>query len=165
MSLAVQLTTRVSVVHTLEGELIDPDNDSVTANQLTEDLALTSSTTPPVTKHGGGELTMSTGTGSIDLTAVPGLTSEETVVGTGLKLQALKLRNKSTNANIITVAKGASNGYGLDASATDWDVTLSPGQEVTFYLDDAAPDIASGARILDVTGTGSQVLEYHAVMG
>lgn len=165
MSLAVQITSRVSVVETLEGELINPANATVTSDQLTEDLNLTSSTTPPVEKHGGGELVLSSGSGSIDLTAIPGLTDDETVDGTGLKLQYLKLRNKSTNANLLTITKGASNGYGLDSAGGSWTVVLDPGQSVLFSLDDAAPDVASGAKTIDVSGTGSQVLEYHAVLG
>jgi hypothetical protein len=103
--------------------------------------------------------------GTLDLTALPGRTADEVVDGTGLKLQLLILHNRSTNANKITITKGASNGIGLAASNDTWTLTLSPDQTVGLYLKDAGPDIDSTHKTIDVSGTGSQVLDYEIVMG
>jgi hypothetical protein len=165
VSLSVAYQSKARITETLEGVFVDPADATVAFNGLDESGTLTGATTPPVTKHSEGELTLSSGTGSINLVALPGKTAEETVVGTGLKVQVLKLRNKSTNANKITVTKGASNGYSLNAAGDAWTVVLDPGQSALFLLDDAAPDVASGARLLDVTGTGAQVLEFEIVLG
>lgn len=140
-------------------------DNTILVNGISETGTLTASSTVPATKHTYYTLTMSGGTGSIDLTSLPGLTADETVVGTGLKLQLLKLKVPTSNANPVTIAKGASNGYGLPVAGTTWTVTLSPGQSAMFYLADLAPDVASGARILDVTGTASQTLEVGVVLG
>lgn len=165
MSISVTYRSDLSVVETVEGPFVSPVDATFTANGLSTDETLTASTTPPVTKHADYELTLSSGTGSINLAALPGRTSEETVVGTGLKLQHMKLRNKSTNANIITITKGASNGYGLNAAGASWTVVLDPNQEFLFRGNDSTPDVGSGARLMDVTGTGSQVLQVQITLG
>lgn len=163
MSIALTFASTVTVVETFTGDYVSPVDATVTINQLNESESLTASTGVPVTKVAAYQKTMSSGSATIDLTALPGLTADETVVGTGLKVQVAKFRNLSTNANNITVAKGASNGYGLIGSA--WSVILAPGQSLTFWGDEAAPDIASNAKTIDITGTGSQVLEVQFVMG
>lgn len=165
MSVELRYKSSLTVLETLTGPFVSDADSTVTTNGLNEEGTLTAASAIPVTKHAAYELTMSGGSGSINLAALPGLTAEETVVGTGLKVQGLKFRNKSTNANKITVAKGASNGYGLCASGDAWSVVLSPGQSVLFLLDEVAPNVASDARVIDVTGTGAQVLEVQVVMG
>ncbi len=165
MSIRATVTCGISVTETFEGPFVNPGDATATFDQLSESVTLDANSTPPASKHASYEKALSSGTGTIDLTALPGVTAEETVNGTGLKVQQLKFRNKSTNANKITVAKGASNGYGLCASGDSWSFVLSPNQSITFYGDDAAPDIGSGAKTIDLTGTGSQVLEVAIVMG
>lgn len=165
MSLTVTRTNLVRVVETLTGTFVSPSDATVTYDGMSTSQTLTGSTTIPVTKHSEDEVTMSSGSGSINLVALPGKSADQTVDGTGLKVQKMILKNKTGNANSITVAKGASNGYGVNAAGTTWTVSLSPGQQITFDLEDAAPDIASGARLIDITGTGSQILQFTIVMG
>jgi hypothetical protein len=165
VSLELLYASNTTVRDTLTGPYVSANDATFTTDGLNESGTLTDATGVPVTKFAAYQLTLSSGTGSINLAALPGLSADETVVGTGLKVQALKLRNKSTNANKITVTKGASNGYGLAASGDSWTVVLSPGQSVLFLLAEAAPDVATGARVFDVTGTGSQILEVMVVLG
>lgn len=166
-TIAATYHAKLSVVQTVSGA--SAADQTVTFDGYSQPSAeagsLTASTSVPVTKHAKFQLTLSSGSGSINLAALTGINSDETVVGTGLKLQLAIFANPSTNANAITVAKGASNGYGLGASGDTWTVTLSPGQSVMLVGADANPDVASGARVLDVTGTGSQVLNCHLVLG
>ncbi len=164
-TISVLYDSACTVTETNTGAFVSSVDNTVTFNGLNETGTLTASTTVPVTKHAEYELTMSGGTGTIDLTALPGQTVDETVVGTGLKVQVLKFKNKSTNANSITVAKGASSGYGINAAGTTWSIPISPGQSVTILGNDASPDIAGGAKTIDVTGTLSQVLQVQIVMG
>lgn len=165
MSLSVTYVSKVTILETLTGDFVDPANATVGFNGLDLTETLTGATTVPVTKHAEDTLAMTAGAATINLAALPGKTAEETVVGTGLKVQYLKIVNPITNANSITVSKGASNGYGLNAAGTTWSVPLSPGQEFTFRGNDSAPDIAAGARTIDVAGTGTQSVEYVVVMG
>ena len=69
------------------------------------------------------------------------------------------------STNKITVAKGASNGYGLDTAGDTWSVPLSPGEWMMVGTNGASPTIGSGAKVIDVTGTGSQALNVAVVMG
>lgn len=163
MGIQVSYVSRVSVIQTLTGDYVNPDDATVTTDQLSESATYTAGTDVPVTKHAAFQQALTAGAATIDLTALPGLTGDETVDGTGLKVQVAKFRNLSTNANDITVTEGASNGYELLGSAFTF--ILKPGQSLTLFLDDAAPDIASGARTIDVSGTGTQELECHFVMG
>jgi hypothetical protein len=164
MSLQVRHESKISVVETLEGEFVSPGDNTVTVNQLSETFNLTAATTPPVTKHSAFEIPLVAGAVTIDLTSLPGLNGEAGAVnGTGLKVQSIRFRNKSTNANLITVTEGASNGYEL--AGNTWKLGLLPGQSTQMFGNDATPDIAAGAKTIDVTGTGAQILEVHVVMG
>lgn len=165
MSSTITLTSvdQATVTETFSGALAG--NPDVAFGALNESQTLTAASAPPVTKHATFEQALTAGTATIDLTALPGRTVDETIDGTGLKVQLLRVRAKSTNANVISIAKGASNGYGLDAGGAAWDVTLSPGQRARFDLDDAAPDVAAGAKDLDLAGTGAQILEVEIVLG
>lgn len=156
------VVSQLNVVSTFSGYASPLDN-TLTVSGMNESLTLTASTTPPVTKQTSFQQALSSGSATVNLAALPGLTAEETVNLTGLKVQALKLRNLSTNANSITVAKGASNGHTLLGSS--WTVTLQPGQSHLYYFNNAAPTVASGDRTIDLTGTGAQVLEVQLVAG
>lgn len=164
-TLSVTYASSITVVETFTGDYIDSRDATVTISGLSETGTLTAATSVPVTKQSSGRVALSGGTGSLDFTALPGLTPEEIVDGTGLKVQWVKVRNLSTNANSITVAKGASNGLGINAAGTTFSIPISPGQSVLIFGDDAGPDISAGACVWDVTGTLVQELEFHVVLG
>lgn len=124
--------------------------------------SLSSTSTPPFTKHASFQKALAAGTATIDLTALTGFNGEA-VDGTGLKVQAMKLRNPSTNANTISIAPGAANGY--DFCGADFKITLSPGTEVLIYCLDTAPDISGTDKNLDLAGTLVQALDVEILMG
>lgn len=163
MSVQAVFKSVITVVETIEGEFVDPSDATVTVNGMNEEETFTGATSVPVTKQTAFEQALSSGTAIIDLTALTGLTEEETIDGTGLKVQLCKLVNPDTNANAITIAEGASNGYAMLGAS--FSLILLPGQSMTLNLDEAAPNIASGDRTIDLTGTGSQVLNVQLVMG
>lgn len=161
---SVTINSQLTIVETIVGGGISGSDATVTKNGYNETVVATASTTPPVTKATGFDLALSGGTGTIDLTALPGLTPSETIDCTGLKLTCLKLLNPATNANKITVAKGASNGFQIDG-ATTWSFVLAPGQSILVNADGASDTVGSTKRTIDVTGTGSQVLNVVAALG
>lgn len=123
---------------------------------------LTADSTVPVTKSFAAELALSTGAKILDLTALTdGVLATKDF--TGLKVQVIKLINKTGNANDMTFAVGASNGYNLMGS--DWTITLTAGQHILLFGNDATPDVGSGAKTIDVTGTGSQAFQILIVAG
>lgn len=163
-TISASYSALLSVVQTMTGEFIGSD-ETFTVDGLNATGTLNASSTPPATKQASGTKAMSGGAGTIDLTALPGDTADETKDMTGLKLQLAIFKAPSTNANVITISQGASNAYGLDSAGGAWSIKLDPGQLVFFYLDDNAEDVASGAKEIDLAGTGAQELDYVMVFG
>lgn len=164
-TIAVGFISSASTVVTVTGE-VSADDNTFTLNGLDQNLDLTASTTPPVTKVAAYTLTLSGGTGSIDLTALPGLLNASEVIDiTGLKAQIFQFYAPSTNANNITLTRGASNGYGLGAGGAAWTVVVPPDSSCLMKFTDTNPDVASGAKTIDCTGTGTQTVEVQVVAG
>ncbi len=165
MSLSVTYASQITVIETVEGVFVGSDAEYGVSG-LNTTATLTASTTPPVTKYSAYELTLSSGTGSIDLTSLPNYNGvAASVTFDGLKPQVVKFKNKSTNANAITIVKGVTTGYTGFGSA--FSMTLQPGDEWAFKGNDnsGVTDVSSTVKILDVSGTGSQVLQIELVAG
>lgn len=141
---------------------IKASDSTITIDGLNLEKGLNAGSTPPASKHAASTATMTAGAKTIDLTAIVGLNGGN-VDGTGLKVRAFKFRAPLTNANPVTLAVGAANGYELLGS--DWKVTLQPGQEAQGYLADGAPVIGGGAKTIDVSGTGAQGVDVQILMG
>lgn len=125
-------------------------------------LALDANTTVPITKTAIFQKALVAGAVTVDLTALTG-SNGAAVTLSGLKVQALYLKNPTTNANTIKVKVGAANGYQVAGAA--WEVTLSPGQWMVLYGHDLTPDVGGAAKDLDLTGTGTQALDMAIVAG
>ncbi len=162
-TVAATLTSALTIVETFTGGQVSTDN-TITINGLNETLTLNATSTPPISKEANFTTTLSTGTATIDLTALPGLTADETVTFLNLKVAAVKFTNPSTNANNITVAKGGSSGYSF-CGTTTFSIPIAPGQSVLIQCDGDAGTVGSGAKNIDLTGTGSQTLQSAWVAG
>lgn len=167
-TVAVTYEAKATVVETLDAT--GAPGASETKRRVTHDAwnsskSLGALTTPPATLHAAFEKALAAGTATIDLTALVG-TNGIAVNGTGLRVQVLRVRAKSTNANPITIGKGATAGY--IGFGTDFSLTLgggaSPG-EALIYTADAASDIGPANKTLDLVGTGTQSLEVEIVLG
>lgn len=128
-------------------------------------VQLTQNTTPAVTKVAYFDQALSGGAATIDLTALPHL--GDVVDGTGLNVRAFRLYNPGTNP--VTISKGASNGYEIFGGA-DGEVTVLPGHAVQFgvALGGTAGELAeigSGAKTIDLVGTGTDEFEVSVAMG
>ena len=112
MSVTLTLTSNITAVETLETNVpaAAATKRRVTHDQFNTTSELNAASTPPVTKVAALQAALTAGAATVDLTSLTG-TNGATVDGTGLRVQAMKLRNPSTNANAITVVEGASNGY------------------------------------------------------
>lgn len=166
MSIAVSYVSQLSVVETLEGEFISPSDNTVTTNGMNRSEGLTGASLVPVTKYSAFQLALTAGAATLDFTSLPDLNGTAGAVdATGLKLQMAKFRNKSDNANSMSITKGAANGYGTTAAGGTFTVPLDPDQEWTLYLDEKAPDVSGTVKTIDITGTGAQVIEVFLVFG
>ncbi|HOD84163.1 MAG TPA: hypothetical protein PKG77_22295 [Phycisphaerae bacterium] len=164
MSVKLEYTTNLTATEVLETNTVSSAAASRTVKHtlLNKAVTLDGTTTPPVTKVAAFEQALTAGAATIDLTALVG-TNGAVVNGTGLKVQAIKITAKATNANAITITKGASNGYAL--AGAGFSVALAAGQEFVFYGNSATPAIASDAKTLDLAGTLTQAVQVVIVMG
>ncbi len=164
MSVTLNYTTNLTVKETITAGVPDALAASavVTHDQFNKSVSLNGATTPPVSVTASFVKALVSGAGTIDLTALPG-TNGATISGTGLKVQALKVQALGTNANPITLTFGASNPYALHGAT--FVMALSPGQEYQFFGNAATPTIGSGAKNIDLSGTGTQSLNVQVVMG
>lgn len=119
---------------------------------------LNASSSPPVDSVGGGELTLTGGTDTLNLAAIAHPTGNKDL--TGKKVVYAWLQNPGENA--ITIAEGASNGYQMMGGE---DIVLPPGATFPLYFADGLAVVASGDRTLDVTGTSADVLNFVFVAG
>lgn len=133
---------------------------------LDESLTLTATSTPPVTKLGFGVITLTAGAATVDMTSLVGLNGVAISLS-GLKPIAIKFQNPSTNANNMTIAKGASNGY--TGFGSSFSITIPPGGSVVVYMNTAIANpftaVSGSVKTLDITGTGAQVLNYEVLGG
>ncbi len=162
-TIAASVLLQMQVTETFVEDFITTDN-TIQESAPGTSTSLNASTSPAATKYAAYEVNLSTGTLTLDMTALTGRNGG-TVTGNTLKLQMLMFRNKSTNANKMSVATGASNGYQLD-NATDMGlVYMAPGQAVFFDLAGASQTVGSGHKTFDIVGTGSQTLQLFMVFG
>lgn len=163
MSVELKYNLAMTVVETLETNIpAVASGDTLTHSAFNVSGTLTSSSTPPVTKHAASQTALVAGTKTLDLTALIG-TNGATVDGTGLKVQGFLATNPSTNANSITIEPGATNPYNLFGSA--FKIILQPGETFAWKGNDVAPDVTSLQKNIKLTGTGTQALNLEIVMG
>lgn len=101
------------------------------------------------------KVTLSGGAATLNLTSLTG-TLGEAVSLSGKKVQAVIFKPASSNANIITVTEGASNGHSLMGSA--WKIGLKSGQQFLWYGAEASDDVGASDLAWDFSGTGSQIM-------
>jgi hypothetical protein len=157
----VVYTSELTVTESVSGSAPDlaSGRDSVVHSGFDSSDNATPTTSPPVSLNANFTQALSSGAGTVDLTNLPGTTGA--VNGTGLKVRFIKIQNTSTNP--MTFVQGASNGYGLLGSS--WSITLAGGQEILLSLQAGCPTIGSGAKKIDITGTGSNSFNIVVVLG
>lgn len=168
MAVSAVIRSHLTVTETVEtGTPFATDAKAkVVHDQLNTSLSLSATTTPPITKVSTQQITISGGGGTIDLTSLPG-TNGATVVGTGLKVQAIKFAcpgGTDGNTDPVVIEPGASNPYSLGGSTWAGD-ELEPGDEITRTYRDTLADVASGAKTIDYSGTNGDVLNVMILLG
>lgn len=163
MSVQVLLSSKLTATETSTDGYVDSSNNSIGTNGLDTTKTLNSGSTPAVSVQASFQIAMSGGAATLDLTAITDRVTGAIKSGNGLRIISLKLRNKSTNANSISVVPGASNGYQYKGS--DWKTTLSPGDEELHYSPTSSQTVGSSHKTLDISGTLAQVLEGQIVFG
>jgi len=161
MAITATLVNTLTTSETVTGLKVSAS--SVTHSD-SQSHTLSAATTPPATKHVAKTVALDAGAATIDLTALTAWgTNGLTENCNGLKLQIFRAKATAGNANPITIATGASNGY--DAFGADWSISLKAGQEVTLYGNDATPDVDGTHKTIDLAGTLTQSIDIEMVFG
>lgn len=146
--------------------------DHVEDPEVTHDIGdtsgtLTGTTSPAATKGWSDKVTLSGGSASLDLTALP-FGNLPNVNFNGLRPQLLKVSCPTTNTGGITIEKkDAVTGYNLFGAdnTTAEKITVLPGQTYGIQLADAGEDVDATHKDLTLTGTGSEVISMCIVAG
>ena len=160
MSVSAQVTMKCRVTETLSDTSLASNGTDVVHDAYGLATTIKADSAVPATKVAAGIQTLTAGALTMDLTALTG-TNGAAVTALGLKLQVWLLKN--LGAAVMTFSEGASNGYA--ALGASFSFKLLQNQMAQFYLADAAPDVASGDRTIDVAGTGSQTFQNVMVLG
>ena len=163
-SVALTYVTKLTVVETLGVNVPGAEdvNARIIHDKFNANISLTGASTVPATKVVVTQKALVAGAATLDLTALVG-TNGAAVDLSGLKVQAVKFRNPSANANAITVKFGATNGYLLGGAA--WSFILEPGMEIVVYGNDKTPDVDATHKNIDLAGTLVQALDVVIVAG
>ena len=121
------------------------------------DLTLT-----PTTMTSSFVATLVAGALTVDLRALTGY-GGYAIDGVGLRVQGIFIQALATNAAVVTIAIGASNGY--DGFGSTFAVTLKAGGVALISTLDNGSDIAAGKKTLDLSGTGTDAVNIQLVMG
>jgi hypothetical protein len=161
MSVALEFNLQFRVTETVVDAFTDTAADTI-RKELKQLLELDSGTTPDFEDYAIFTVTMTAGAATVNLAALPHLQGGATITkdATNKKVRALYCKTASANTGNVTVAKGASNGYAPLGSTLSW--IIAPDGSVGMYFKAAAADVASGARTLDISGTGAEIV-YMAV--
>ncbi len=118
---------------------------------------LTASSAVPATKAWSDQVQLSSGTLTLDLTALSRGSVLSAVDFSGLKVQIIKLKAPTTNTADITVDVGAANGYELFLGASS-QLDLGPGDSVLFKRTDNLADVAAGDKDIDLSSSDVDAL-------
>ena len=163
-TLQVTLQQSAIIAETITNLFVIPPQNTVNFG-IQQNIQLTGTTTPPASVFAIFTQALTSGLATIDLTALPAPDGTGTVTGLGLQLQAMYLQAPATNANLITIGKGGTNGYTLDGT-TSWLMGLAPNTTYgPFYFDAGSDVVASGKKTMDMTGTGVQALNIILIFG
>ena len=157
-TLNLSLTTTETLDATLTPDAVTPQ---VVHNGLNLQKRLNATSTPAASATASKTGALTAGAATIDMTSLQG-TNGVTVNATGLHVRAFLLSCPATNAAPVTFRFGASNPYNLRGSS--WSITLQPGDAEEGYCS-AAPAVGSGAKQIDVVGTGTDSFSYQFLLG
>lgn len=160
MSVQATINAGINIRETLTVGVDGASNPVVRHDQFVSSINLNASSAAPVTTPVSDNIALVSGAHTIDLTSLVG-TGGGAVDGTGLKVQAIHVRNNGAAA--MTFTPGSSNPYNLFGSSSS--VTVPAGGQVLLFANEGAPDIASNAKEIDVAGTDTDDFDLTLVMG
>lgn len=164
MSIQAVVRQAMGYTRTIEGDFISEGDNGYTVNGLDNSATLDDASTPAVSNGSVFAIPLVAGVVSINLAAIPEDDGTGTFDATGLKVQAIIFFNPLGNA-AMTIIEGAANGH--PTLGAGFVIVLQPGQAIMLQNRgaDVGTDVAAGDRLIDVAGTGTQILHVGVVVG
>lgn len=164
----LSMTTR----ETLETNVDGASNPVITHDVFNKSQRFNASTTPAGTVIIADTKALVAGAATLDLTALPG-PNGATVSANGLKLLGWFFGNRAGNTADIVAVVGAATPYNFNGHANSRATATAP-----LSADDAPgwaggwngqaasiPDVAAGAKHIDVSGAGTESFDYVLIFG
>lgn len=145
MAVRAHLNALLEAVETVPGPLDQAANPS-TRHRITGCHGeFDADSTVPVEKAWSDARTLSGGADALDLTSLARGGDLAAVDATGLKLQGIKVACPATNTADVLLTAGTTNGYTVGT------IRVTPGGHQLAWFADGLGDVASGAKMVDVT--------------
>lgn len=160
---SAKIQSSFSVTETLKDAVGAGTTTTVTSTALNPaqtEYTLTSD--PPGKYYSSDTLALVAGAATIDLTSLPGL--QATIDGTGLKVQAFRIRGAAGNS-ALTISPGAANPYTMFGAGNDLEYPADCALAFQFEFDETLADIAAGAKEIDLAGTGTEQFQIEFILG
>lgn len=119
-----------------------------------------SGTTPDGEDAWSGQIALSSGAATIDLTNLTQTNLSTVINATGKKIRVIALLADANNANVIAIGTGASNGY-----AGIGTISALLAGNMTIRTCNGSTAIDGTHKTLDLAGTGSQILNILIIFG
>lgn len=147
-TLAIPTVINPDIIHEIAAAYADVDDKEV------EDF-WDQNTVPSITLVWGDLVSLSGGAVTLDLTSLDQGNLSPNVDLTGLKVRLIKIAGGKNNSAKLVFKKGVTNGYPLfGEEGADSGMLVMNKDEVDMKLfRDSLPDVASGAKTIDVTST------------
>lgn len=151
------VTCRITRTHDWASDLAP--NPSTTSDLGSSTTTLNASTSgSPVTAEWSGTVTLSAGAATLDCTALPDPVTggSNTRNFSGLKIQVLRIKPRSTNTAAVVIGSGASNG--LNVFGNSGTITLTAGADVFLRNPEGTPDVGSSAKTIDLSSSDEDAI-------
>lgn len=142
---------------------VDQLTDQPYVTQIATDTSSgtkTPTTAVPVTQQWQDTISLTAGAATVNLAALTygNLAAKDF---TGLKVQGIKIRNRSTNSAYLNIAAGATNGYNIFGAnaGTPGSVNLPVGMTIMLFADttEGLDDIAAADRTIDFASSDTDL--------
>jgi len=157
----LRITAQMTIEDTLKG-LVGGDKAFSRPN-VGSQTTYNGSSDPPGVYVSVQSLALVAAAATIDLTALAG-GSQDTIDGTGKKLQALYICGAETNG-ALTISEGAANPYEVFGGANPIVYPAGCTKPWLFQFDDLLDDVSAGDCEIDLAGTGTDVFTIAIVLG
>lgn len=136
-------------------------SDTTIEHKLSLNRTVPNGTSQPATVVGSFTVTLASSTAFIDLAALA-IGNGGTSDCTGLKVQALGIKNPTGNGTLTLSYTSATASSAYNLAGTSFSIAVPAGGSLVLDTYDGSGDVATNAKNIVCTGTGTQ--SFHALV-